>query len=549
MSKQELCDNFYNIDNLVTISLTIPDSDWQALKNAEPRGGRCNFSYTGDRYDWFKATSVTVSGTKFPKQGTFSNIGLIKKSYCGSFSTSKPSLRLDFSKYVKENEDAIEALIGTKVLTLNNSKQDSSYVRQPLGYELFRQAGLPYPRCNFAKVVVNGTTLGVYVNLEPFKKRFYQHNFAGNDKGNAYELEVGEDLDTAVINSGRISFEGLSQYEDMKDIKLAASQIASGGLAAAQQVIDWDQFLRFFAMESLLKHWDGYTQNTNNTYIYNDTVAVANPAVVNVKLKFIPSGIDQIMQEGRDFEIGGKSVLAGLVRSDQFERAKLFKVIRDFANTIFNTENHDKVLTPLIGRMEALLTTAGGVSPAGLSGPIGVVRKQLKLVKSGAYQLIGEMPTESMLLLSKSTGDCIHASNSEFIGSVPTPTSPQEVYHCPPTGALADSWTALPGSHGFTKFKNRAYGTWLHCDANVKTPSGKLNVYAARNDPDTGNEFTVLPTGVQSAEAWHASGYFALKSKVTGQFVYFSETDLTPKGRKEVHQIGTEAGERAMFLF
>ena len=126
----------------------------------------------GDRFDWYRTTSVTISGTKFPKANTFSNPGIIKKSYCGSFSTTKPALRLDFAHYVPANEKAVEAVIGTQYITLNNCVQDYSYIRQPLGYNLFKQAGLPYARCNFAKVVVNGTNMGVYVNLEPMKKRF-----------------------------------------------------------------------------------------------------------------------------------------------------------------------------------------------------------------------------------------------------------------------------------------------------------------------------------------------------------------------------------------
>ena len=31
-----------------------------------------------------------------------------------------------------------------------------------------------------------------------------------------------------------------------------------------------DQYLKIYAMEFFLKHWDGYADNTNNTYIYND---------------------------------------------------------------------------------------------------------------------------------------------------------------------------------------------------------------------------------------------------------------------------------------
>ena len=58
-------------------------------------------------------------------------------------------------------------------------------------------------------------------------------------------------------------------------------------------MLDMDQFLKVYAMEFFLKHWDGYADNTNNTYIYNDVTAVAAPGVGNIKFKMIPWGIDQ----------------------------------------------------------------------------------------------------------------------------------------------------------------------------------------------------------------------------------------------------------------
>ncbi len=48
MNKQELCNNFYDMNNMVTIRITMPQNDWEALRNAEPHGERCNFAYTGE---------------------------------------------------------------------------------------------------------------------------------------------------------------------------------------------------------------------------------------------------------------------------------------------------------------------------------------------------------------------------------------------------------------------------------------------------------------------------------------------------------------------
>jgi spore coat protein CotH len=363
----------------------MPQSDWEALRNAEPHGGICNHAYTDDRYDWFKTTSVEISGSAFPKGGVhrFASVKIAKKSYCGSFSKSKPALKLKFSS----NEKEIEDLIGTQYITLNNCIQDPSYIRQPLGYFLFKQAGLPNSRCNFARVYVNDTDYGVYLNIEPIKKRYIQNNFNDKDKGNLYEIEEGEDFNQSIMAADRISFEGFSKYSDKKDLELAIREISDNNLAGMEKVIDANQFLRFFAMEVLLKHWDGYTNKLNNTYIYNDIEAVENPTVADVKFKFIPWGLDRILQETENFQLYDASVVGKLVLNDANSLTKLKTEIRNYASTIFDRDNYNNVLNPYIDQMQNILT---GLGLTELTSQIEIVKEQLKLVKSGGFQLIGE---------------------------------------------------------------------------------------------------------------------------------------------------------------
>ena len=99
-------------------------------------------------------------------------------------------------------------------------------------------------------------------------KRYIERNFNGNLNGNLYELEHHDDFISARIPF--IGAESLSKFADKADLKLADDQIAAHGLAGANQMMDLDQFIKIYAMEFLLKHWDGYSDNTNNTYLYND---------------------------------------------------------------------------------------------------------------------------------------------------------------------------------------------------------------------------------------------------------------------------------------
>jgi len=50
------------------------------------------------RYEWFTAISVTIRGTTFPAAPlTFADVGIIKKSFAGSFDNDKSPLSLDFT--------------------------------------------------------------------------------------------------------------------------------------------------------------------------------------------------------------------------------------------------------------------------------------------------------------------------------------------------------------------------------------------------------------------------------------------------------------------
>jgi hypothetical protein len=390
--KEQALDSLYALDNVVTIKITMPQADWDALRTEEPAGGRCNFNWKGgERYTWRKTTSVEISGTSFPAATTFTQVGLKKKSFCGSVNSEKPCLDIDFGKFSDANVPVIDGLIGSRYLTINNSIQDPSYIHQTLGYKLFAMAGLPYSRCNFAQVFVNGALIGqglggvnspgIFVNVEPIMKPYIKRNFNGNMNGNLYEIAHLDDFVSARLPF--ISVENLSKFDNKADLKLADDQIAAHGVAGASQMLDLDQFIKHYAMEILLKSWDGYANNTNNTYIYNDVNAVAAPGVNDVKFKMIPWGIDQILQPILPviFRVAPSGLIAKLVRNDAVRRAQLIDQIRSYRDTVFSRETQQTVLKPMIDQMEALVVGFG--VPNAVSEIAGV-RQQLQLTGSGA---------------------------------------------------------------------------------------------------------------------------------------------------------------------
>ena len=227
----------------------------------------------GDAFTWFSA-DIIVDGERIE------DVGVRKKGLIGSLSSEKPGLKVKFDKWVPG-----QTYRGLERLTLNNSLADRSLVKQCLGYDLFRDAGIAAPRCSFAHLSVNEFDLGVYVNVEPVKRSFLRWAYDGLDRGDLYE---------GTVSDFRAGFTRTFEPEtDATDPDLGpieaireALEIPSDAamLEALGAVLDVDQFLRFWAMEHLVGHIDGYAGNRNNFYVHRPEGSE--------RMEFLPWGID-----------------------------------------------------------------------------------------------------------------------------------------------------------------------------------------------------------------------------------------------------------------
>lgn len=206
------------------------------------------------------------------------NVGVRKKGFLGSISSTKPALKVNFDEYVRGQDFS-----GMDGLTLNNARSDPSYVRQCTTYALFAQAGLPAPRCNYARVTVNGRDLGVYVHVESIKKPLLKRAF-GDDSGNHYEGALSDLTEEWVKSFQRKTNASDPDRSDLQALVAALAVEDRLLLPALEPLLDVDAFLDFWAMEVLTGHWDGYTGNRNNFHLYR------NPA--SDRFAFLPWGTD-----------------------------------------------------------------------------------------------------------------------------------------------------------------------------------------------------------------------------------------------------------------
>jgi len=256
--------SYFAADRVLDVAIELAPEDWDTLRFqsrtlSDILGGDCLGAPPDDIFDFFPAT-VSVDGE------TMSNVGVRKKGFLGSLSSEKPSLKVRFDKFVEGQ------LLGDTMarLTLNNVQQDRSKLNTCMTYKVFADAGLPVPRCNFARVAVNGRDMGLYVHVESIKKAFLARHF-DDPEGNLYE---------GTISDFRSGWQGTFQKKtnrseaDWSDIDAVTSALedpSAAGLDALAEVVDIDRFLTFWALEAITGHWDSYTGNRNNYYFYRES--------------------------------------------------------------------------------------------------------------------------------------------------------------------------------------------------------------------------------------------------------------------------------------
>ncbi|OZG71843.1 cellulosomal protein [Hahella sp. CCB-MM4] len=313
--------DLYDPKRLIDVNITMAASDYAAMK----KEGRTLASTAREcvpdyEYTEFTAT-VTIDGD------TMKNVVIRKKGFLGSLSPSRPSIKLDFD----DLHDG-RTYQNMSRMTLNNNRQDPSNARQCMAYDLFRKAGIASPHCNFARVKINGENLGIFSNVEPVKKPFLKEAF-GNKGGNLYEAQLA---DFGTYLSQKFELKTNESENDRTDLqqvvdtlKLSDAQL----IDALPQILDVDEFIRFWAMETLLGFWDSATGNANNFYIYHSTD--------DKLLHFIPWGADTAFTGAHVFKpdsgpmFRNLSLAARLYDIDTY-REQYFSTLEDLLNNDWN---------------------------------------------------------------------------------------------------------------------------------------------------------------------------------------------------------------------
>ncbi len=158
----------YDAGTLRTLYLRFHDEDWYAQLNA------------------FYRTDVEVPAELVVDGKVYSDVGVRARGTSSYFTVRSP--KKSFNIAIDYGDDN-QRLYGYKTLNLLNGHVDASFLREVL-YNRIARDYIPAMKTNLVKLVINGESWGVYINLQQFNKDFLDEWF-GTREGVRWKVGPG----------------------------------------------------------------------------------------------------------------------------------------------------------------------------------------------------------------------------------------------------------------------------------------------------------------------------------------------------------------------
>lgn len=160
-----------------------------------------------------------------------------------------------------------------KKFNLKPNTNDPSQVREPLTLQYYREMNVPAARTHPLRLYMNDEYMGVYSNTEQIDDEFLDLRY-GHEDGFLYKCSYGANLvdDGQVFNTTIYESE-LNEEDDTRieldhfvDVLNNTSDINFS--TEIENVFEVDGYLSQLAVEAVVGHWDGYSYNQNNYYLF-----------------------------------------------------------------------------------------------------------------------------------------------------------------------------------------------------------------------------------------------------------------------------------------
>ena len=195
-----------------------------------------------------------------------------------SLNSPKKSFKLDLNEFVQGQK-----LYDVEKLNLNANQNDPSLLRAAISWQMIREAGLPGTRTSFVRFHLNEDYMGLYVNTEHMDEEWVEEYY-DSDGGNLYKCLWPADLmylgadpdDYKLVVNGRRPYDlqtnqGGDDYSDLAlFIDVLNNTPNSEFPCEIEEVFNVADFLKTQALEVLFGHWDNYSVNKNNYFLYHN---------------------------------------------------------------------------------------------------------------------------------------------------------------------------------------------------------------------------------------------------------------------------------------
>ena len=261
---------------------------------------------------------------------------------------SKLALKLDFNEYEDDYPKlAGQRFYGFRQLSLSNSFNDLSFLRERVVPEIFRAMGVKAPRTAFYRVYINHGSgsiyFGLYTVVEVVDDSMLKDQF-GSESGNCYKPDgAGASFKEGSFDQSYFVKTNNTEEEDWSDIEALYSKLHSANRNSdpelwrnqLQSVFYVDGFLRWLAVNTVIQNWDTYGRMTHNYYLYNDQTGSS--------LTWIPWDNNEALQEGKQggalslglTEVGANWPLIRYLMSDPIYKALYLNYLHEVIATAF----------------------------------------------------------------------------------------------------------------------------------------------------------------------------------------------------------------------
>ena len=276
--------DFYNMDKIQEVRITLKQNKWDRILDSLKRN----------------SPSSRLKGNATVNGNTYQDVGVRYKGNSSYYRTRNETydklpfnIKLDF----KNKSQEIVNRWGT--IKLSNAFLDPSFIRDPLTFEMVRKY-MPASRCNFAKLYVNDTFYGLYINTESVDKEFLEEHF-GTNKGQLVKCDPdnwkrvrsqsgcpkGDNASLMWLNDKPGCYDAFYEVDDVEswDPLLKLIKTLNRSPKEIETVLNVDQTLWMLALNNCMVNLDSYNGAlSHNYYIWFDDTGVGHPIIWDLNM-------------------------------------------------------------------------------------------------------------------------------------------------------------------------------------------------------------------------------------------------------------------------